>query len=483
MKSAVETLGPTKVKITVEVPFEELQPSVADAYKKIAGTVAIPGFRKGKVPARLIDQRIGRGAVLEEAVNTSLPTFYSQAVTESQLVPLGQPEVEVTGFADGEQLSFTAEVEVRPEIALPDYDQLQVVVDPVVVADQDVETELELLRERFGVLTGVDRPAQDEDFLSLDLTATVGSEEVDSVSGVSYRVGSGTMLDGLDEAVRGSTAGSASTFSTTLAGGDHEGEQAEVAVVVKSVKERDLPALDDDFATMASEFDTLEELRADVRVRVSRMKALDQGVQARDRVLETVLAQAEVPVPEGLLTAEVVGRVHNLGHQLQEAGLSMDAYLAEKGQTQEEFDTELDTESREAIASQFVLDAVVEKEQIQVTQEELSQHIVLRAQRAGMSPDQFADQVVQAGQVQLLVAEVVRGKALALILSRATVTDTDGARVDLELLREDGPDDEPADPLPELDGGDEGEPDGTDAAELDQPADDAAAQDDGAARA
>jgi trigger factor len=444
VKSDLETLNPTRVKLTVEVPFEELKPSLDAAYRKIGSQVTIPGFRKGKVPPRVIDQRFGREMVLEEAVNDALPKFYGEALEANDVSPLGQPEVDVTSFEDGQQLTFTAEVDFRPEFDLPDYDGLEVTVDDAEVTDAEVDEQLDGLRERFATLTGVDRAAADGDFVSIDLSASVAGEAVDDLTakGLSYQVGQGSLLDGLDEAITGLAAGEKADFATTLVGGDHAGEEATVTVEVKSVKERELPALDDDFAQTASEFDTLDELRADVRSRVEGMKGVQQGVQARDRVLEAVLAKVEIPLPEGVVKAEIESRNHNLAHQLEAASMTKADFLAAEGQSEEEFDADIDKRTREAMTAQFVLDKVVEKEQLSVNEAELTQHILRTASRYGMGPDQFAQQVVQAGQVPVLVSEVVRGKALALLLEKAKVVDESGRPVDLEALREDAPGDE-----------------------------------------
>jgi trigger factor len=439
VKSDLETLNPTRVKLTVEVPFEELKPSLDAAYRKIGGQVSIPGFRKGKVPPRVIDQRFGRAVVLEEAVNEALPELYGRAVEENDVQVLGQPEVDVTELEDGQHLTFTAEVDVRPQFDLPDYEGLEVTVDDAEVTDAEVEEQVDGLRERFATLTGVDRAAADGDFVSMDLSATVDGQAVEELTakGLSYQVGSGSLLDGLDEAVTGLSVGESKDFPTTLVGGDHAGQEATVTVEVKSVKERELPELDDDFAQTASEFDSLEELRDDVRKRVGEMKAVQQGVQARDRVLEALLAKVDIPLPEGVIKAEIESRNHNLAHQLEGAGMSRDDFLAAEGQTAEEFDADIDKRTREAMTAQFVLDKVVEKEQLSVNEQELTEHIVRSASRYGMGPDQFAQQIVSAGQVPVLVSEVVRGKALALVLEKAVVTDESGRPVDLEALRED----------------------------------------------
>ena len=438
MKSDLETLNPTRVKLTVEVPFEELKPSLDAAYKKIAGQVNIPGFRKGKVPPRVIDQRFGRAMVLEEAVNDALPQFYGKAVEEKDLHVLGRPEVDVTEFEDGQRLTFTAEVDVRPEFDLPEYEGLEVTVEDAEVTDAELDEQVDGLRERFAVLKGVDRAAATGDYISIDLSATVDGESLEDLTakGLSYQVGQGSLLDGLDDAVTGLSAGESKEFQTTLVGGDHAGEEAHVTVTVNSVKERELPELDDEFAQTASEFDTLDELRDDLRTRLDRMKKLQQGVQARDRALEALLAKVDIPLPEGVVQAEVEGRNHALEHQLEAAGMTKEDFLTSEGQTQEEFDADVDKRTREALTSQFVLDKIVAKEQLSVNEQELTEHIIRTASRYGMGPDQFAQQVMQAGQVPVLVSEVVRGKALALVLESAKVVDESGRPVDLEALRE-----------------------------------------------
>ncbi|HET7304491.1 MAG TPA: trigger factor [Segeticoccus sp.] len=452
MKSAVETLNPTRVKLTVEVPFDELKPSLDEAYKEISNQINVPGFRKGKVPARIIDQRVGKGAVLQEAINNALPQFYGQAVEEQQVRPMGQPEVDVTDVPaeDGQQLKFSVEVDVRPEVTLPDYGELKVEVDPVETTDEDVEERMTELRQRFGTLTGVERAAQDGDFVSIDLSATLGDEEIDSVTGVSYEIGSGTMLDGLDEALAGMEAGETKNFSAPLAGGDHEGENADVTVTVESVKERILPEVDDEFAQLASEFDTVDELREDLRAQAEQAKKFEQGVQARDKVLDQMLEATDIPVPDSVVKAEVDSHLEN-----------------EDRVDDDEHRAEVDTNTRKALQAQFLLDAIVEKEDVNVSQQELVEYLVMTAQQYGMDPNQFAQVVDQQGQVPAMVAEVGRRKALATVLEQAEVVDTDGNVVDLNALNEDGEDTGDTDDTDEADepGTDQAdEPDTTDAA-------------------
>jgi trigger factor len=435
VKSAVETLNPTRVRLSIEVPFEELKDSLDAAYKKINQQVTVKGFRKGKIPARVIDQRFGRGAVLEEAVNDALPKFYTEAVNEAEIDVLGQPEVDITELKDGETLNFTAEVDVRPAIEIPDYSGIEVEVDAVEVSDDDVDKAVTELRERFASTSPVERAAEDGDVITIDLEAKVEGEVLEDgvASGVSYTIGSGELLDGIDDAVKGLEAGGEATFTSELKGGSAAGKEAEVTVKVTQVAARELPELDDEFAQLASEFDTLDELRADSRKRLENMKQYDQATQAQERVLEKLLELVEVPVPEKLLEDEINTRKHNLEHhQLGQMGLDLEKYLEIQGKTAEEFDTETKDAAVKGIKTQFVLDELVKREKLNVNQEELTEHLMRRAASSGMSPDQFAQAVVEGGQVPLLVGEVARGKALAVVVEAATVKDTNGEVVDLD---------------------------------------------------
>ncbi|GHG93104.1 trigger factor [Streptomyces lanatus] len=435
MKSAVETLNPTRVRLSIEVPFEELKDSLDAAYKKINQQVTVKGFRKGKIPARVIDQRFGRGAVLEEAVNDALPKFYTEAVNEAELNVLGQPEVDITELKDGETLNFTAEVDIRPAIEIPDYSGIEVEVDAVEVSEEDVDKAVSDLRERFASTSPVERAAEDGDVVTIDLEAKVDGEVLEDgvASGVSYTIGSGELLDGIDDAVKGLETGAEATFTSELKGGSAAGKEAEVTVKVTQVAARELPELDDEFAQLASEFDTLEELKADSRKRLENMKQYDQATQAQERVLEKLLELVEVPVPEKLLEDEINTRKHNLEHhQLGQMGLDLEKYLEIQGKTVEEFDAETKEAAVKGIKTQFVLDELVKQEKLNVNQEELTEHLMRRAASSGMSPDQFAQAVVEGGQVPLLVGEVARGKALAVVVEKAVVKDTNGEVIDLD---------------------------------------------------
>jgi trigger factor len=438
VKSAVETLNPTRVKLTVEVPYDELKPSLDAAYKTIGSQVTVPGFRKGKVPPRIIDQRFGRGAVIEEAVNSSLSGFFRQAVEESEMRPLGQPEVDVTDVPDptsGGELKFTVEFDIRPDITLPDLDAVEVTVDDVVVGEEQVKEQLDTLRERFGSLAVVDRPAAIDDFLSIDVGASIDGEEIDSVKGVSYQVGSGKMIAGMDDVLPGLSAGETTTFTSPLPGGDRAGEESLVTITVQAVKERTLPAADDDFAQLASEFDTLDELTESLREQADQAARYQQGIQARERLLEVLLAAVEIPVPEGLVEHEVKQHLENEGKA-----------------EDDEHRVQVAEDARKAFRAQFLLDSIVEKEQVAVGQQELIEYLLASAQQYQMEPNEFIKAVDKAGQVPEMVAEVGRRKGLAQVLERAVIKDESGRTVDLaslfpqteEDLDEEGLDDEVA---------------------------------------
>lgn len=423
MKSAVENLTPTRVKLNVEVPFEELKPSIDSAYKTVASQIQVPGFRKGKVPAKLIDQRVGRGYVLETAINEGLNGWYQAAVQESGIRPLSRPEVEITEVPDPSAtdggLKFAAEVDVRPEIELPDYAGIKVEVAAAESSDADVDKALDELRGRFGTLKSVERPAADGDFLTIDITATIDGEEVDSAAGLSYQVGAGTMLDGLDEAVTGLSADEDAIFNTTLVGGDHAGEEAQVKAVVKAVKERELPEANDDFAQLASEFDTLAELREDLAKQAADSKVVEQGVEARDKVLDKLVELVEVPVPDSVVEEQL------------EAHFKEGSGHGEGEHDTEEHREEVRANTARAFQNEIILDAIAEKEEVNVSQNELIDYIVTTASQYGMDPNQFAQIIDQSGQVPMMVSEVRRRKALAVVLGQAEVTDTEGKAVDL----------------------------------------------------
>ncbi|MCU1443867.1 MAG: trigger factor [Cryobacterium sp.] len=418
MKSTIEKLSPTRAKLTITVPADELKPSITHAYGHIAEQINIPGFRKGKVPPPIVDQRVGKAAVLEHAVNEGLDGFYRAAVEEHKLRPLGRPEADITGWPSDKdfsgELELAIEVDVRPEIDVPPYAGVKLTVDAVDVTDEEVATELDTLRSRFGTLVTVDRPAKAGDFVQIDLVASINGVEVDNASGISYEVGSGDLIEGIDEALDSLTAGETTTFNSNLLGGDHEGETAEITVTVLAVKERELPTADDDFAQISSEFDTVAELTESLKTQVERSKTFGQGSQARELLLEQLLGSVEIPVPAAIIEDEV----HR--HLEGENRLEDDEHRAEVTEA-----------SEKTFRQQILLDTIAEAEKVQVSQDELTQYLIQGASQYGMDPSEFVQALSSNGQIPSMVAEVARNKALAIVLGKAEVVDSNGKPVDL----------------------------------------------------
>lgn len=436
MKTAVEELSPTRVKLTVEVPFKELESSLQAAYKKVAKQVRVPGFRPGKVPARIIEQRFGRAVVLEETLNDALPKLYGQAVDETEVFPVSQPEIEVTKLEDGEQVEFTAEVDVRPAFDVPDFTGLEVVVSAAEVTDEDIDAQLAGLRQRFATLTGVDRPAANGDYVVMDLRAEIDGKNLDEqqATDVSYEVGAGSVLQGLDDALQGMSAGEEKTFRTTLVGGENAGEEADVIITVKSVKEKVLPELDDEFAQLASEFDTLDELKEGLRGQIRRNKLINQVMESREKALDALLEKIDIPLPESALTAEIDARKHNLDHEIAESGLSREAYFRLYRTTEEERFAEFERNAAKALKAGFVLDKIVKAEEIGVSEQELTDFVVRRATQLGVAPNTLAQHLADNNQLPLAMMEIVREKAKTIIGDAASVKDEAGNVVDLKAI-------------------------------------------------
>lgn len=434
MKSTIEQLSPTRVRINVEVPFAELEPDFQRAYRELAKQVRLPGFRPGKAPAKLLEARFGREALLDQVVNEALPARYGQAVVESEVQPLGQPEIEVTKKEYGQELAFTAEVDIRPKIELPDLSALTISVDPVEVSDDDVDAELESLRARFGTLTGVDRPVADGDFVSIDLSATIDGEEVPGASaeGLSHEVGSGRLIVGLDDALIGLSVDESREFTAQLAAGEHAGKDAQVTVTVKSIKQRELPEPDDEFAQLASEFDTIEELRSNLRDQVARVKRAQQADQIRNAALDTLLEQVDVPLPEAIVQAQYDSTIHGALHGLDHDEAKLEEALAGQGKTREEFETETRTAAETDVRRQLLLDALADQLEVQVGQDDLTERLVATSRQYGIEPQQLLGYLQENNQLPAMFADVRRGLAIAEVVRAATVTDTSGNTVDTE---------------------------------------------------
>ena len=418
MKSSVETISPTRVKLSIDVTFEELDPYIKGAYKTISERVNVPGFRKGKVPAAMIDQRVGRAAVLDEAINSSLSPLYSQALQEQKVYVIGRPSIDITKLVDNEMFQFTAEVDVRPEIKLPDFSKMEIVVDDIEVSDKEIDDQIDVLRARFGTLSTVEKAVETGDFVSIDLVAKIEGKEVEggTANDISYEVGTNRMVDGLDEALTGLKAGESKNFATQLVG-QKEGETGTVDVTVKAVKKRDLPELSDEFAKLASEFETLDELKKDVADRLGKIKKLEQGAHARDLLVEKLIKEVSIPLPQNIIDDEV------------------NDHLEKEGRLEDETHRkEVIEQTTKALSQEILFDTIVTEEKVNVSEGELSEYLVRSSQRYGMTPEEFVKEIQKAGQVSQMVAEVARAKSLAQVLSRVKVKTKSGKDVNLEDL-------------------------------------------------
>ena len=438
MASTAERLSPSQVKFTVEIPFTQLKPHLDKVYRDIAKQAVIPGFRKGKIPPAVIDQRFGRGAVLQDAINAALPEAYSAAVEDAKVVPLGQPEIEVTKLEDGDMVEFTALVDVRPDFDVPDASGIAVTVDALPDLDDDVDERVETLRSRFATTTDVDRPAQTGDQVVIDLSATRDGEPLENgtAEGVTYVIGTPGMLDGLEEAVTGLSAGESATFESTLIGGELEGEPADVTVTVTKVSSRELPAVDDDFAQLVSEFDTVDEMRADLARNAGEYARMRQASAGRDKVFEALVDATAFEVPEAFLAAEVAARRSQIEDQLGRAGLSLEDYLEradEQAKTADEFWAQMETDTVRSIKGQLILDKVADDAQVSVEQADLSELLMRKAMENGTSPEQEIQHMMEHNHGPEWMQEIRRNKALALVVAKATVTDTDGNAVDVTI--------------------------------------------------
>ncbi len=418
MKSSVTKINETRVKIDIEITFEELAPYFADAYKAIGASITIPGFRKGHVPQAMIEKRVGRAAVIDEAVNAALPTFYTEAAKENKVKVIGRPKVDIKELVDGEKLSFQVEVDVRPDLTLPNFSEITLEVDDVAVGDTEIAEQVDALRARFGTLSTVEKPVESGLFVTIDLVASKDGKELDGgvANDISYEVGSASMIDGLDEALIGLNVGDSKRFTAALVG-MAEGEVGDIDVTVKAVKNRDLPELNDDFAKLASEFETLAELRADVTKRLERIKTLEQGSHARDLLVEKLFADITIPLPQNIIDDEVND------HLAKEGRLEDAAHRAE-----------VTEQTIQAIKQEILFDTIVDAEQVAVNENELTEYLVRASQRYGMTPDQFIKEISDAGQINSMVSEVARAKGLAGVLGRVTVKTKSGKVVDLEAL-------------------------------------------------
>jgi trigger factor len=425
VKTTVERIKPTRVKMTIEANEEDFKPSLDHAYEHIAEEVSIPGFRKGKVPPAILDKRVGRGAILAHAINDGLDSIYRKAVEAEKLRPIGQPSADVKQAPDEQtfkgSLIVEIEVEVRPEIKLPAYRGLKISVGDIKVSADEIDAEVDALRGRFGTLKTVDRPAKMGDFTSIDLTAEIDGKTIDNASNISYEIGSGNLLDGIDEALDTLTAGESTTFVSKLVGGDLAGQDAQISVTLNSVKERELPKLDDEFAKLYSEFDTVKELKAGLEQQIARSKSYGQGIEARDKLTDILLDLVDVPVSDEVIEADVNNHLEGEGRQ-----------------DDKDHRKEVLEQSTRSFKIQMLLDAIAEAEEVKVSEEELIQALGAAAQGYGMDLNEFIKIIDQNGQIPMFVTDAARRKALSIVLEHAAVSDSKGKKIDLaEFLKSD----------------------------------------------
>ncbi|MER0093035.1 trigger factor [Corynebacterium sp. KPL2838] len=434
MKTTVDKLSDTRVKLTVNVPFAELDQEIDQAYAAIAQQVSIPGFRKGKAPRQLIDARFGRGPILEQVVNDMLPSRYEQAVQSEDLKVIGQPDVDISKIEDKDFVEFTAEVDVRPEFEVPDFSEISVTVPAIKAGEEDVDKALEDLAERFGELKDTKRKMKTGDYAIIDITAEVDGEKIEDASteGLSYSIGDDNLIKGLDTALRGMKTGEDNEFTSTIQSGEHKDEEATFKVHVQQTKERKLPDMDDEFAQMASEYDTIEELREATKTEVEESKKAEQAGQIRDEVLKAALADVDFELPQSVVDEQAHAQLHQILGQLAHDEKALAQLLEAQGTSREEFDKQTREQAEESVRTQIFLDAVAEKEEPEVSQQELSDHILFTAQSYGMDPNQFIQQLQSNGQIANLFSDVRRGKALAAAICRTTVKDEEGNDVDVE---------------------------------------------------
>lgn len=418
MKSSVEKISPTRIKLSIDVEISELKPYIDSAYKTISERLNIPGFRKGHIPPAMVDQRVGRAGVIDEAITASLSPLYSQAIKDNEIHVIGRPTVEITNVKEDEGFSFTSEVDVRPELTLPNFSEITLTVDDVEATEEEINIQIEQLRTHFGTLTTVEKKIESGDFVAINLLAKINGEEIEggTANDISYEVGTNQMVDGMDEAIIGLSAGEKTTFDTQLVG-QKDDEKGTVTVEINAVKKRDLPELNEDFAKLASEFETLAELRADISQRVLNMKKVNQGTQARDLLVEKLTKDIQIPLPQNVIDDEVNAHLEGEGR------LEDDKHRAE---VTEEVTTSLTRE--------ILFDNIIQAEQVSVNENELTEYLFRASQRYGMTPEQFIKEVTDANQVTTMVAEVARAKALAGVLARVKVVTTSGKPVDLEDL-------------------------------------------------
>lgn len=428
MNATVEQKGPTEVQLSIEVPFDELDTFRAETLKRLSREVKVPGFRQGKVPPAVIQTRLGKEHIRQELLKDALPAVYSEAIKKHEIRPIAQPEIEVTRFVDQQPLTFTAKVQVRPDIRLPEYEGIQVRAPSPKASQQDVSNQLERIRERFGTLEPVARNASRGDFVTIDLFGFRHGQQLEGakLQDLSYEIGSAQFLPRLDEELAGKRAGDIVEFNAKLPRGfgtaDDE-EEATLKVVVKQVQTKKLPELDDEFARTASEFDSLGELKADIEARITGHKSKDAEVAMRNLILEDLLGRTEVPLPESMVAKETEIRLARLMQDLGRNGMAVDAYLEAHHITREDLLDTYRKAAEVAVSADLVLEAVAKDLGMQVTPEELHSEIAFLADQMKQDVETLADNIASSGSLTVLAGDILRRKALDHLVEHASIID------------------------------------------------------------
>jgi trigger factor len=444
VKTSVETIDPVTVKLTVEVEPKRVKQAFDKAARELAKEVSLPGFRPGKAPRRLIEQRFGQGVIAQTAMEGAISDYYVEALRSEELDPVAQPEVDVENFDEKDGCTFTAQVEIRPSFEAPDHTGIEVDFPEWDVDDAEVDEQLETLRERFAEVDEVERAAGTGDLITIDLAVEVDGEELTdaTVEDALYEIGSAGVTPKLDEEAVGKEAGDTFSYDDTLPEDypEHGGKDATFKITVKDVREKTLPDLDDDFATTASGFDSIQELRADVRNSLLKRRVQEAQHELRGRVLEAYLARVEVPLPPAMLEEDKQQREHSLTHQAEQYGLSADQVLEAQGTTREEFDENNAKQAEQTVKAQLVLDALSSSLQPQLDPSDIDQEIVRHAQTNGVPPQEIAELIQQQGTLPALIGDILRRKTIDQIVEAATIQGGPSEDVLIELGLAEDPD-------------------------------------------
>ena len=446
MKSTVETLEGNRVKLSVEVDAGEFESAVDAAFKKIAKEVRLPGFRPGKAPRKVLEARLGPLAGREQAFHDSLPEYYSAAVIEHDVDVIAPPEIDITGGQDSGDVAFDAVVEVRPSVGVPGYGGLSVTLERPGVDEEALDAQIDRMRDLDSTLEEVERPVQDGDTVTIDIAGTLDGDAQPGLTAddYSYTVGSGAVTPEVDEHLVGAEASARLTFEATHPDPD-EGRQLQFEVVVKDVKEKVLPEITDEWASEASEFETVAELRASLADRMSTVRKAQAQVALREKVGEALAALVTDELPEPLVSQEMQERLQDLAMRLQAQGMQLDQYLAMTGANPETFSQELRDTATAAVKVDLALRAVADAEGIECTEDDLQSDLEGVAERIDQDVEAVRERFERVGQISAVRSDIRKRKALEWLLERAEVLDPEGATIDrneLELPSDDDQDDD-----------------------------------------